>query len=256
MSGKRLIIVESPGKLKKIASFLGAGWTVEASRGHVRDLPAAALGVDAHRDFALEYDILKDKIGVVKRLRKAIEAAEEVFLATDPDREGEAIAWHILQLAKTQAKGKRVYRITFTAITKQAVLAAIAAPREIDLALVEAQQARRTVDRLVGYLVSPLACQTLKERVSAGRVQSVCLRLVVEREREIAAFVSARYWTLDVQLAAPGGELKARLATFQGKKIQLQQKDQADKIVRGLTGAAFWVGDLKQAEKQRSPLPH
>ncbi len=250
-----LLIVESPAKVKKIAGFLGTGWTVEASRGHLRDLPEKELGVDIQQNFALQYQVLKARISTVNRLRKAIRAADAVYLATDPDREGEAIAWHILEVARAEAKGKRIFRVSFTAITQAAVLAAIAAPRELDQALVEAQQARRTVDRLVGYLVSPLAFKALNDRVSAGRVQSVCLRLVVEREREIDAFVPAQYWTLDARFQTREGEFEARLVSVQGQDLHLNTQDQVEKLMRGMSGAAFWIRNVKEAEKNRSPLP-
>jgi len=248
------MIVESPAKIKTIAAYLGAGWVVEASRGHVRDLPADDLGIDVQHDFTPQYTVLKEKSGVVRRLRKAIQAAEAVYLATDPDREGEAIAWHILELAHKEVKGKAVYRVRFTAITKPAILSAIAQPQALDLALVEAQQTRRVVDRLVGYLVSPLACQTLDNRVSAGRVQSVCLRLVVERERDIAGFVPTPYWTLTARFQAPDSTFDAPLASVQGQKPTLTQA-QVNKLVEVLKTAVFWVEAVKQGEQQRQPLP-
>ena len=249
-----LLIVESPTKVKTLAAFLGDGWIVEASRGHVRDLPEAELGVDVQGGFALHYKVLSAKNSVLGRLRRAIQAADAVYLATDPDREGEAIAWHILELAKAEAKGKPLHRITFTAITQSAVLGAIASPRRLDMALVEAQQTRRAVDRLVGYLVSPLACKALNSRVSAGRVQSVCLRLVVEREREMVGFRPTIYQTLAARLKAPEMEFVARLASIQGKKANLRQKEQVGKLLRSLTNASFWVGDVKRGEKMRHPL--
>src|SRR5690606_1757972 len=195
----KLVIVESPAKAKKIAGFLGNGWKVEACRGHVRDLPETELGVTVDENFRPQYEVLPGKGNLVKRLVKAIREADEVYLATDPDREGEAIAWHLLQLAGN-LKGKSVYRAVFNAITESAVKAALAQPRPLDEALVEAQSARRIVDRLVGYLVSPVACKALDGRLSAGRVQSVALRLVVEREREIDGFTSETYWTLRARL--------------------------------------------------------
>lgn len=182
-----LVIVESPSKAKKIAGFLGEGWRVEACRGHVRDLPRTELGIAVEQNFHPTYELLPGKGNMVRRILKAAKDADAIYLATDPDREGEAIAWHLLQMTRLP-KDKPIYRSTFSAITKQAVLDAIQNPRQLDTALVEAQQTRRIVDRLVGYLVSPLACKALGSRLSAGRVQSVCLRLAVEREREIEAF--------------------------------------------------------------------
>lgn len=251
----KLLIVESPSKVKKIAAFLGAGWIVEASRGHVRDLPDAELGIDLQSDFAMQYKVLTDKLGTVSRLKKAIKTADAVYLATDPDREGEAISWHILEMAKAESKGKPIHRVTFTAITQQAVLAAVAAPRNLDLNLIEAQQTRRVVDRLVGYLVSPLACKSMNSRVSAGRVQSVCLRLVVDREREISAFIPSKYWTLAVQLKAADDEFAASLTTVRGQKSETWTPEQIHKLRQGLNGAAFWIEDVKQVEKARRPLP-
>jgi len=192
----KLLIVESPTKAAKIAKFLSADWRVEASRGHLRDLPEKALGVDIKHEFALEYHLLADHRGTLSRLKKVAATANAVYLATDPDREGEAIAWHLAELLKHETQKLTVYRVTFNAVTQKAVTDALAAPRRIDLALVDAQIARRTLDRLVGYLVSPIACKKLDGRYSAGRVQSACLRLVVEREQECASFQPTRYWTL------------------------------------------------------------
>lgn len=250
----KLVIVESPAKVKKIAAFLSDGWRVEASYGHVRDLPEDALGVDIDAEFAPQYATLPGKGNTVRRLLKAMTEAEAIYIATDPDREGEAIAWHILALAKLP-KEKQVHRIAFSAITKSAVLAAVANPRPLDLNLVEAQQARRIVDRLVGYLVSPLACKSMGKQVSAGRVQSVCLRLVADREREIAVFTPATSWTLDARLRADAGEFSARLTTVKGAKAMFASREQCEKLVNGLSGATFWVHKVAAGEKMRRPLP-
>ena len=225
----KLVIVESPAKAKKIASFLGEGWRVEASRGHVRDLPRTELGVDVAHDFRPSYELLPRKGNLVRRLMKAAKDADAIYLATDPDREGEAIAWHLLQMARLP-KDKPVYRSTFAAITKQAVLDALNNPRQLDTALVEAQQTRRIVDRLVGYLVSPLACKVLDGRLSAGRVQSVCLRLVVEREREINNFTAQTYWTLAVNVSANGQAFVAKLHRIKNASPQFSSNEQAGKI--------------------------
>lgn len=254
----KLLIVESPAKIKKIAGFLGSGWVVEASRGHVRDLPqhGPGTGIDIANHFAPQYEVPKDKAAVVKRLRELAKRADAIYLATDPDREGESISWHIAELIKGVAKGKPVFRVTFTAITKAAVLTAVAVPRQIDSQLVEAQQARRVIDRLVGWEASPLAIKALNEKsASAGRVQTVCLRLVVDREREVAAFVPQQYWTLDAKLRAPGAEFKARLISVQGVKPDFKQRPQVDQAIRALTGAAFWVQDQQVERKERRPLP-
>jgi DNA topoisomerase-1 len=196
----QLMIVESPAKAKKISGYLGSGWQVLASMGHVCDLPAKALGVQTDDDFTPTYEVLPNKGKVVVRLTKAIQQASAIYVATDPDREGEAIAWHILKLAKAP-KDKPIYRVTFNAITADAVKSAVASPRPLDMPLIEAQQTRRIVDRLVGYLTSPLACQALDGRYSAGRVQSACLRLIVERERAISAFIPQAYQQLALRLS-------------------------------------------------------
>lgn len=250
----KLVIVESPAKAKKIASFLGEGWRVEASRGHIRDLPRTELGVDVAHDFRPSYELLPRKGNLVRRLMKAAKDAEAIYLATDPDREGEAIAWHFLQMARLP-KDKPVYRSTFTAITKQAVLDALNNPRQLDTALVEAQQTRRIVDRLVGYLVSPLACKALDGRLSAGRVQSVCLRLVVEREREIEGFTAQTYWTLAVELDADGQSFKANLHRIKNTSPQFSSLKQANKIAGLLKNAQVWVAKAGQHTKARKPLP-
>jgi DNA topoisomerase-1 len=212
------------------------------------------LGVDIEADFAPQYTILPGKGNLVRRLFKAMSEAEAIYIATDPDREGEAIAWHLLALAKLPEE-KPVYRVCFSAITQAAVLAGVANPRPLDLNLIEAQQARRIVDRLVGYLVSPLAGQLLHQNVSAGRVQSVCLRLVVEREREIAAFTPAQYWTLNARLKTAEGEFTAPLNAVKGVKAVLKQREPLDRLVQGLSGATFWVGKVAQGERTRRPLP-
>lgn len=250
----KLVIVESPAKAKKIAGFLGDGWTVEACRGHVRDLPETELGVNVDQGFRPQYVVLSGKGNLVKKLVKAIRAADEVYLATDPDREGEAIAWHLLQLAP-KSPTKAVYRAAFNAITETAVRAALAEPRPLDEALVEAQQARRVVDRLVGYLVSPLACKALDGRLSAGRVQSVALRLVVEREREIDGFTPETFFTLKARFEADGASFEANLHRLKDADVRFTSREQAEKLVGPLQGAAFWVGKAGQTLKLRNPLP-
>jgi DNA topoisomerase I len=250
----KLVIVESPAKAKKIAGFLGEGWKVEACRGHVRDLPEAELGVNVNEGFRPQYVILPGKGNLVKRLVKAIRAADAVYLATDPDREGEAIAGHLLQLAGN-LKGKPVHRAVFNAITESAVRAALAEPRPLDEALVQAQTARRIVDRLVGYLVSPVACKALDGRFSAGRVQSVALRLVVEREQEIERFRAETYWVLRARLNADGMEFEAKLHRLKDADVRFTSREQAEKTAAFLSGARFWVGKAGQTQRQRHPLP-
>jgi DNA topoisomerase I len=249
-----LVIVESPAKAKQIAGYLGEGWRVEACRGHVADLPDDALGVEVDADFRATYTVLPGKSNLVKRLLKAIREAEAIYVATDPDREGEAIAWHLLRLAQV-GKGKPVYRAAFHAITQTAVRDAIAHPRPLDLQLVEAQQTRRIVDRLVGYLASPLAAKALAGRFSAGRVQSVCLRLVVEREREIANFIPQSYWTLALDLTADGAPFTAKLHQVQGKEPTLTTREPLDKLAGLLGSTQLWVGRAGKSTRQRPPLP-
>lgn len=250
----KLVIVESPAKAKKIAHFLGEGWRVEACRGHIRDLPETALGVDIEADFHPQYQVLPGKGNLVKKLVKAMRAVDEIYLATDPDREGEAIAWHLLQLAG-KLNGKAVYRAAFNAITEDAVKSALATPRSLDVSLVEAQEVRRIVDRLVGYLVSPLACKALDGRLSAGRVQSVALRLVVERERQIEGFIPQTYWTLRAVLQAEDARFEAKLHRLKDKDVRFSEHQQAEKLAMLLKDATFWVSKAGQTVKLRSPLP-
>jgi DNA topoisomerase-1 len=250
----KLVIVESPAKSKKIAGFLGQGWRVEACLGHVRNLPETELGVEVAADFRPTYEVLPGKGNVVRRLLKAIKDAEAIYVATDPDREGEAIAWHLLKLANVP-KDKPVYRALFHAITQDAVREAVAHPRALDVNLVEAQQARRIVDRLVGYLASPLAAKALDGKFSAGRVQSVCLRLVVEREREIETFTPETYWTLALRLAADGAEFTAKLHRVKGADSAFKTREPLDKLAVLLQTAQVWVGKAGRSVKARNPLP-
>ena len=250
----KLMIVESPAKSTKIAGFLGEGWRVEACLGHICDLPEAELGVDITADFRPTYTVLPGKGNLVKKLLKAIKDAEAVYVATDPDREGEAIAWHILKLANIP-QDKPVYRIMFHAITKEAVQEAVAHPRALDINLVEAQQTRRIVDRLVGYLASPLAAKALDGKFSAGRVQSVCLRLVVEREREIEGFTLESYWTLALKLTANDEAFTARLYQIKGADSTFKTREPLDKLVVLLNHAQLWVGNTGRTVKARHPLP-
>ena len=222
----KLVIVESPAKARTIRRYLGSGYEVQASLGHVRDLPKSELGVDVEAGFAPAYTVPKAKARVVKELRQQVRSASEVYLATDPDREGEAIAWHVLQV--TQPKGIPVHRVVFHEVTAPAIGEAFRHPRAIDMQLVNAQQARRILDRLVGYRISPLLWDKVRRGLSAGRVQSVAVRLVVEREREIAAFQPQEYWTVEADLSKvppPGQERKpedifrAVLFSVNGRKL-------------------------------------
>ncbi len=254
----KLVIVESPAKAKTIGKYLGSGYTVKASMGHVRDLPKSTLGVEVGDDFAPKYLVPRDKVKTVKELKASVQNAREIYLATDPDREGEAIAWHLMHA--TEATNKPVRRVVFHEITREAVTEAMAHPRDIDMQLVDAQQARRVLDRLVGYGVSPLLWKKVKRGLSAGRVQTAALRIVVEREREVLAFVPVEYWSLDAELAKRTGKarrtqdtFKAALTRVYGKKAELNTGWETQEIVQGLDGAAYRVGTVTRKEAQRRP---
>ena len=259
MSGKKLVIVESPAKARTVGRFLGSGFDVRASVGHVRDLPANRLGVDVENDFAPHYVVPAKKKEVVKQLREHAKTAASIYLATDPDREGEAISWHLL--SALNVKNTPVHRVEFHEITNDAIAEAFAHPRTINTNLVNAQQARRVLDRLVGYKLSPLLrAKMSKKGLSAGRVQSVAVRLVVEREREIQRFVEREYWTLDAELAKrPTGralrrnQLTASLRLIRGEKAELSNKAETDRVIADLEGSRYVVKEVRQREFQRHP---
>src|SRR5215210_568880 len=253
-----LVIVESPAKAKTIKKYLGRNFSVEASMGHVRDLPKSTLGVDTEHDFAPQYVVPRDKSKTVKDLRQRVQAAKAVYLATDPDREGEAIAWHVQEVTGAGDSNQPVYRVEFHEITPAAIQEAVANPRSLDMHLVDAQQARRVLDRLVGYRLSPLLWKKVRRGLSAGRVQSVAVRLVVEREREIDAFEPQEYWTIEADLSKrPAGKKKdafhAVLNTVRGKKADLKNEADAAQIVDDLKGAEYVVESVKKREAQRRP---
>jgi DNA topoisomerase-1 len=250
-----LVIVESPAKAKTITKYLGPGYEVKASMGHVRDLPKSKLGVDVEKGFSIDYQPIKGKEDVIADLRKAAKGSERVFLATDPDREGEAISWHLKELLKIP--DDKTYRVTFNEITKKVVSDAIANPRSIDMDLVDAQQARRVLDRLVGYQLSPFLWKKIRRGLSAGRVQSVATRLVVEREEEIRAFDPQEYWSLDVTLDRIAPNLGRFKAAFYGaeKKQELRNEAEVAAVIAAVSGAAFSVQSVKRQEKQRNPAP-
>ena len=249
-----LVIVESPSKAKTIGKYLGPDYTVKASMGHLRDLPKSTMGVDIEGGFVPEYIPLQTKSELISELRKAAKQADTVYLATDPDREGEAISWHLKELLELPESKTR--RVTFNAITQKTVTEAIRAPRGIDYDLVDAQQARRVLDRVVGYQLSPLLWKKVRRGLSAGRVQSVATRLVVDRENEIRAFVPKEYWSLDVKLSRTG-----KAGTFQAryygdsKKRELENEEQTDCIIRDISGKEFTVTNVKKSEKKRTAAP-
>ncbi len=253
---KYLVIVESPAKVKTIKKFLGKNYDVEASNGHVRDLPKSQLGIDVEHDYEPKYITIRGKGDILANLRKAVKKADKVYLATDPDREGEAISWHLSKALKLE--GKNVYRISFNEITKNAVKASLKQAREIDMNLVDAQQARRMLDRMVGYRISPLLWAKVKRGLSAGRVQSVALRIICDREDEINAFIPQEYWTLDARLAIPG-EKKRLVAKFYGDengKVDIGSREELDKILKNLEQETYEVLDVKRGSRvKKAPLP-
>ncbi len=253
---KYLVIVESPAKVKTIKKFLGASYEVAASNGHVRDLPRSVLGIDVEHDFEPKYITIRGKGDILANLRKEVKKAEKVYLATDPDREGEAISWHLLAALKLE--NKKVYRITFNEITKTAVKESLKNAREIDMDLVDAQQARRCLDRMVGYKISPVLWAKVKRGLSAGRVQSVALRIICDREEEINAFIPEEYWTLDASLAV-AGEKKPVLAKYYGtveEKKTISSREEMEEIKRQLDQAAYQISSVKNGERvKKAPLP-
>ncbi len=260
LHGTKLVIVESPAKARTVGRFLGRDYDVRASIGHVRDLLRSQLSVDIEGGFVPRYRVPDDKKSVVKDLKAAAAEAREIYLATDPDREGEAIAWHLLQAAEIPAE--RAHRVVFHEITRNAIGEAFRHSRDIDMELVDAQQARRILDRLVGYQISPLLWDRVKSRLSAGRVQSVALRLIVEREREVQAFVPVEYWSVDAELAQqttrrqqPRPSFLARLVRIRGQEADLKNEQDSVAVVRDLEGATYSVGNVKRGERRRRPNP-
>ena len=253
---KYLVIVESPAKVKTIKKFLGSNYEVMASQGHVRDLPKSQMGVDVEHDFEPKYITIRGKGEILAALRKEVKKADKVYLATDPDREGEAISWHLSKALKLEDKD--IYRITFNEITKSAVKAAIKDARKIDMNLVDAQQARRVLDRVVGYSISPVLWAKIKRGLSAGRVQSVALRIICDRENEIDAFIPDEYWTMDATFKVKG-EKKPIVARFHGDvngKIDIKNKEQMETIKKEVENSTFAVDSVKKGEKvKKAPLP-
>ena len=253
---KYLIIVESPTKVKTIKKFLGSNYDVAASNGHVRDMPKSQLGFDVENNYEPKYITIRGKGDILAALRKSVKKSDKVYLATDPDREGEAISWHLSKALKLEEKD--IHRITFNEITKTAVKESLKHPRAIDMDLVDAQQARRMLDRMVGYRISPLLWAKVKRGLSAGRVQSVTLRIIADREEEIAAFIPEEYWTLDADFTIPG-ERKPLTARFYGtekEKITIHSKEELDTITKKLEGAKYQVAEVKKGERtKKAPVP-
>ncbi|MBR6444419.1 MAG: type I DNA topoisomerase, partial [Firmicutes bacterium] len=249
---KKLVIVESPSKAKTIGKFLGSSYRVVASVGHVRDLPKSKLGVDKANDFEPQYINIRGKGDVIKELKKEAKNASKVLLATDPDREGEAISWHIAHILDIDEK--EPCRIVFNEITKKAIKESVKNPRPIDLKLVDAQQARRVLDRLVGYEISPLLWRKIKRGLSAGRVQSAALKTICDRERERRAFVPEEYWTMTVRLKKDK-EFEAKLAEKNGRKITIKTKEESDKVISELDEKGYTVTDVAEKDRLRKPYP-
>ncbi|HCD44154.1 MAG TPA: type I DNA topoisomerase [Lachnoclostridium sp.] len=254
-----LVIVESPAKVKTIKKFLGANYEVDASNGHVRDLPKSQMGIDVEHEFDPKYITIRGKGDILAKLRKEVKKADKIYLATDPDREGEAISWHLMKALKLdELKDKQVFRISFNEITKNAIKASLKSPRAIDMDLVDAQQARRVLDRMVGYMISPLLWAKVKRGLSAGRVQSVALRLICDREEEINAFIPEEYWNLEAVLKQEGSKkpLTAKFYGNKGGKIAIGKKEELDEILKGLEKQTYQVEEVKNGERvKKAPIP-
>ncbi len=251
---KYLVIVESPTKVKTIGKFLGSNYKVMASQGHVRDLPKSSLGIDVDKDFEPHYITIRGKGDILAALRKEVAKADKIYLATDPDREGEAISWHLISALKLE--GKQVYRIAFNEITGKAVKESLKNAREIDMNLVDAQQARRCLDRVVGYKISPVLWAKVKRGLSAGRVQSVALRIVCDREQEISDFIPEEYWTIDATLGVKGNKKKIEAKYVESSERSLKDKKVVDKLMKELVGADMSVSEIKKGERiKKTPLP-
>lgn len=251
----KLVIVESPAKAKTIKKYLGKGFEVVASMGHVRDLPKSRLGIDIENNFQPEYIDIRGKGDLRKQLKSAAKKSDFVYLATDPDREGEAISWHLANMLDLDIQGKN--RVTFNEITKTGIQNGMAAPRNIDINLVNAQQTRRVLDRLVGYKLSPFLWKTVKPGLSAGRVQSVVVKLIVDREQEIKDFIQEEYWSIDAKFHTDHSkkQFPAKLATYKDEKIEIKNKEEADKILQQLKGKDYIISSIKKGTKKKNPAP-
>ncbi len=251
--GQKLVIVESPAKAKTIGKYLGKNYIVEASMGHVRDLPKSRLAVDIENNYTPKYITIRGKGELISKLRKAAKKSDKIYLATDPDREGEAISWHLANILKISED--EPCRIVFNEVTKTAVKASIKAARKIDLDLVDAQQARRILDRLVGYEISPILWKNVKWGLSAGRVQSAALKLICDREKEINEFIPKEYWSIDCMLKKERKKFPVRLLTYKNKKIEIENQENSDNIIKDLEKGKFVVKGIKKGKKTRNPLP-
>ena len=251
----KLIIVESPAKANTIKKFLGGSTKVVASMGHIRDLPKSKLGVNIENDFEPEYINIRGKGDLIKSLKNEAKKAKKIYIATDPDREGEAIAWHLAYILNQEKE--KITRVTFNEITKSAVKKAIKEPRNIDLNLVDAQQARRVLDRIVGYKISPILWKKVRRGLSAGRVQSVAVKLIVDREEEIEKFIPEEYWNIyaNLQDKETKKEFQAKFYGENGKKQEIHSEDEVQKILNTIEKAKYIVDDIKKSEKKRNPAP-
>ena len=249
----KLVIVESPAKAKTIGKFLGRGYKVEASQGHVRDLPKSQIGVDVENNFEPKYITIRGRGEILSKIRKEARSASRIYLATDPDREGEAISWHLANVLGIDEAS--ACRIEFHEVTSKAVKAAVKNPRQINMDLVNAQQARRVLDRLVGYKISPILWQKVKKGLSAGRVQSVATKIICDREAEIEAFLPEEYWTLGTTFTIGDAAVNARFTGMGEEKIDLRTREDAEAVIEKCKGAAFTVSAIKRSERRRLPAP-
>ena len=253
---KNLVIVESPAKVKTISKFLGDEYVIEASQGHLIDLPKSSIGIDIDNDFDIHYITIRGKGQLLNKLKSKAKSADAIYLATDPDREGETISWHLKNAFKLP-EDKKVYRISFNEITKNAVTNAISKPRDIDMNLVNSQQARRAIDRIVGYKISPILWEKIKNKLSAGRVQSVALRLIAERESEILKFVPKEYWTLSATLNVnKSSKIDVAFYGKLGEKIELNNENDVNTVINTIGDNKFKVADVKKSKREKkAPLP-
>ena len=251
----KLIIVESPAKANTIKKFLGGNTKVVASMGHIRDLPKSKLGVDIENDFEPEYINIRGKGDLIKSLKKEAKKAKKIYIATDPDREGEAIAWHLANILSDEKD--KITRVTFNEITKSAVQKAIKEPRDIDKRVVDAQQARRVLDRIVGYKISPMLWKKVRRGLSAGRVQSVAVKLIVDREEEIEKFIPEEYWNIyaDLEEKESKKQFEARFYGKEGKKQEIHNQEEVDTILKDIKNAKYIIQEIKRGEKKRIPAP-